>query len=222
VKEQERSAREGFRNWIADRLQGTDFVSRQLKDSEVDALAKGIGVQPDVLLAARVKWELTRATEGAAQRLGKKVAGSKHYQLEVRFPEEIHKEWAGFAASRNVGGSVLLRSIVHAYLRGTYEPPQLVKYWHWRGKRWPFSYRTYEQKEKKKWPWRERALITIGARRAMKIRSQLRGSGIETMARALILASMAGKFAQRGQLELVDSASMFDDETRYYLGAAAR
>lgn len=222
MRSEERRAREGFRNWIADRLQGTDFVSRPLKDSDVNALARDIGVQPDVLLAARVKWQLTRATEGSAERRGQKVAGSKHYQLEVRFPEEVHKEWLELAASRSVGGSVLLRSIVHAYLRGTYEPPQLVKYWHWRGKTLRMGQNKYEQDGHGKWPWRERALVTLGSKRALKIRSQLRGVGVETMARALILATMAGKFAQRGQLELVDAASMWDDETRYNLGATAR
>ena len=67
--------------------------------------------------------------------------------------------------------------------------------------------------------YRFRALITNGAHRALAIRAKRKHNKTpQAVVRALMLATLKNKFGVHGLLEVTDCESMYDDETRYYMG----
>jgi hypothetical protein len=209
--------RHGFREWLVDRLMGTEAATRPLQDGGLPELAAQLGVQVDALLEARAKRAVIDAAEQRQPRMGQKV-DNKHYQITVFFPEAIHQEWLTQAKARGLKGSALLRSILNAYLMGSYEPKNVLKHWHWRGCSWPCDTHRWGLEHDGPWPFTDRALLPQGARRALVIRARRIGASMTAVCRALVCETLDGKFGQPGVLEIVDAATMFDDESRYYLG----
>lgn len=196
---------------------GTAYVHTAIADEEIDEVARRIGVQPEVLLEARVRFRISQATEGKRQAsFGEAFAPKRHCRFNLWFPPAVFPDWKLCAESHGLEGSALLRAIIHGYLLGSYEPQSVVRYWYWKGKR---HLSIQDPKERNK--WRERAQIPIGARRALEIRSRYLGASPQAVARALVIETMRGKINRPGTYAIVDAKTMYDDETRYYLGADA-
>jgi len=207
-----------FREWLIDCIMSTDFVTCTMDDHDVDAYAHEMGVEPDVLLEARLR-VLRELTERAAPKPGgTKRAGTAHYQLELLFPEVVYQAWKYECERRGLLGSALLRSMVHAYLSGSWEPREISKHWVWRGIGYEVTTKSWKRQHKSRYPYRERALITHGAKRALFRRSVRRACKPSTIVRALIIYCVDGHWAQPGTIDIIDQTSMFDDEQRYFMG----
>jgi hypothetical protein len=134
----------------------------------------------------------------------------------------IFDEWKAYAMHRGVDGSVLLRSIVHLYLMGTWEPRHMTEGWVYRGREYSaIDPGVHRVDGTTKYPYVERALVTAGAYRALRRRAQALNIAVTGILRGLVVETMEQKFAKSGSMKLIAAREMWDDETRYYLGRMA-
>lgn len=209
-----------FRKWLIDRLLGTSYVAAfKNEPEEVQRTAYRLGIRTDVLLEAREQACLIRDAEGLQRPMGRKRAGSAHYQYTINMPRYLNELWKAECDRRGIKGSALLRSMIHAYLRGSWEPEHLCEQWVYHGIIYPDARTEAAYREKRRCnAYRERTLIPNGAKRALGRRSWRLGFAPTSLVRALIVHVLEGKWGGPGTFPIVDSAAMFDDETRYFLG----
>ncbi len=201
-----------FRDRIVELVIASKYVRDLIPDDKIDAVAKKIGVDPEVLVEARMRFRVQKKLDGYQVPLGRKRRGTRHYQFKLAMPAPLYRIWRDEADFRGIEPSALLRSLIHAYLLGSYEPKQVLRYWVYEGKTWITSERAWEKKNKKGFASRERALITLGAMRALRVRAHRRGHVPTAVVRALVIEVLDGKHRS---MTIVDAQSMYDDETRY-------
>lgn len=203
----------GFRKWVGARLLGTKYATIRIDDSDIDAVAKKLGVDADLLLEVRAeaiidlhKRGLAPAiSNGTKRRQSLEEVTKRIYQYQIWFPQPIFDAWRIECARRGVHASTFLRSLIHYYLLSSREPGAL-RDWVWEGQ----LYRGYT-----KGGVDERAVIPHGAKRALMRRASIQGTRSSHIVRALILAAMRGEYQS---IPLVSAGMMYDDESRYYTG----
>ncbi len=178
-----------------------------IADEEIDAVAKSIGVDPDLLVEVRMRARVLRATRGVQDPLGSKRKGTRHMQVMLPMPQIVQKAWREECEWRGVESPALLRSCLHQYLMNDREPQQLIRRWVYQGREQPCS--------KKKNEFHEKTLITNGAWRALRRRANRHGCAATAILRALVLEVLDG---HHRDVPLIDARTMYDDEDRYYLG----
>lgn len=187
-----------------------------INDTEVDAIAERMGILPDVLLEARIMARSRRIEAGRAAPAGRKRAKSSHYQFELLFPPDVFEQWKQESENRGVLGSVLMRSLVHAYLSGTFEPDTISRHWEYRGIVYQLPHvHNWAKEHGRRYPYRERTLIPNGARRALNHRANRLGVEPSILVKSLILLMMNNRWAHPGTIAMIDAANMYDDENRY-------
>jgi hypothetical protein len=202
-----------FRKWLAERLRGTEFAKTRIPDDKLDAVAKMIGVDPDLLLEVRARARIERGERGRAPSGNNalRVLSDRVYEYHLFMPPVIFAAWKAECSFRGVEGSMLLRSLIHEYLSATREP-QPMPAWIWQGEMRPMG------DNPKRAKCMERAAIPKGARRALVRRAELLGVRPTSIVRALATEVLAG---DHRDVTLLGSGSMFDDETRYFMGPSA-
>lgn len=204
---------QSFRAWLAERLRETKFARGVIPDDEIDVIAKRLGVEPDLLLEVRAAMRVEMHKEGRRMPRGPTVPGdvqARHrrvYQLHLYIPIEIFPFWKDECEFRGIEGSVLLRSIIHAYLLSKYEPQDVLTGWRWKGKR----YKTPQSQQRGK-VGLERTVIPQGAKRALARRARRSGTTSTAIVRGLVLEALRGLHRV---IPLVEPAMMWDDEGRY-------
>lgn len=206
---------DGFRRWLAKRLRGLRYATIGMKDSDIDVVAKQLGVDPDLLLEVRAQARLdmheqgyTRPASNRAER--RQFSDQLLYQFKIRIPSECHRAWNEECERRAVAGSVLLRSLVHCYLLGSREPVPAPH--------WILDGRLLRE-ERAKTRDAEKATVTHGAKRALLRRAAFRNTKSAWIVRALMMEAIRGDHTG---IPLVSAGMMFEDETRYNLGENAR
>jgi hypothetical protein len=210
-----RGSRESFRHWLVEKLSGTDYAFRHIPDASIDAVAHQLGVEPEVLLEARLVVLERRLARGRGVGAGRARRGSGHYQLQCVFVEPLWQLWQELCELRGLRGSQLLRSLVHAYLLGNWEPEQVSTQWVWRGRAYGAG---GSARYRYAHPFRERALSPRGARRALVRRAARLGTTVQGLLRGVIVATLEGQWARAGSIPIIDARTMYDDEARYFLG----
>jgi len=191
-----------FREWLATRLAATTYATREIPDEKIDAVASSIGVQVDLLLEVRAEARIRQRKRGLPFR--------RALQAQLFMPDVIFRAWQEETEFRGVDGSVLLRSLIHAYLLDGREPENLLDHWLWNGQTYRVDYEGVRHRTAK----REQAKIPVGAWRALKLRATRLGVSRATIMRSLVLETLQG---EHRTVRLVQPGIMFDDETRYYM-----
>lgn len=204
----------GFRAWLAGRLLGTKYATGPLADNQIDAAAKKLGVDPDLLVEVRAEARIALHQKGYAPPISNRRSKRAEfetepqrrlYQYRMWMPRGIAKVWEAECQLRGVRGPALLRSLVHYYLLGAREPaPEPT--WRWEGRIYPFD----RDKDLE-----ERATLPHGAKRALMRRANLQNVPASAVVRALMLEAMRG---EHRRLPPLQAAQMFDDEARYNVG----
>lgn len=203
-----------FRAWLARRLLGTSYATIRIADSEIDGIAKRLGIDPDLLLEVRAKALLDLHERGLARPLSNRhearaQAERALYQLKVWTPRDVRDAWNEECVRRGVQGPTLLRSVIHAYLLGGREPDPAPS-WVLRGRLVPDDRSTKLD---------ERAVISHGAKHALMRRAAVRNTKSMRIVRALMMEVLRGEHMG---VPLVSAGMMFEDETRYNLGDSVR
>lgn len=197
-----------FRKWLVLRVESTRFATIPMADdAALERHAEQLGVTPEVLLEARVNRKLKLAANGIPQ--AGRSRDPNWCRLMLDFAQEPWDAWRAHVENWGVPGPALLRSMLHLYLENTYEPPDVTGRWMWQGRQLPVV---------RGGKCREKFQVSRGARLALDLRAAARGCSIMGIMRALVVENMAGKFAPRGLLRIVDVSSMHADVDRYYVG----
>lgn len=201
-----------FRRWLIDKLK----VTRWTKAPSVE-LARRLGVQVDVLLAAQQEMDQeNRAAGRPLTRLGEPTVArpprARKAQLTMQLPAEVHMRWQAVARARGLTSSSLLRSAVHTFLlqpEPPYHPP--TSGWVVQGvvQSLPWS----PQKGKGWWPYWVNTSLTRGAKEALTRRARVMGCSEFGLIRSIMLDVVEG---QLGHLTYLTSfTGMWDDPEKY-------
>lgn len=180
---------------------------KNLSDEAIERTAERMGIRTDVLLEARVRTRLKMTAAGVPPPVS--VRYKQHnLQLILCFPEVVWEKWVKHVDDWGVDSGALLRSLIQAYLLGSWEPETVNNRWIWEGRHEPVV---------RSGLCRAKTYVTRGARMALTVRARMLGCSVMAVLRALVIANMNGTFGRRGVLKIIDTRSMFDDETRYFL-----
>lgn len=210
-----------FREWLIERLTHMPVCYGSLgpeADADIEAQSLAMGVRPEVLREARRRIAELRIKAGRQDYRGDKRAGSNHYQADLDFPQQLWPLWQDEARRRGLKGSALLRSMIHAYLMGSWEPESRTRQWVVHGHGYAIADYSWEKQHGRSYPYRERALVTTGARRALVRRANQLGITPTAVMRQLVCSVLEGKWGAPGTFPITDAVGMYEDETRYYLG----
>lgn len=199
-----------FREWLIGRMTETSLVSVPLSDDDFDAFARVAGVDPDALAEARA---VARINHSRALNDEEPLrVGARTINLYSFMPEPIHRHLSEIIDARALTPSLFLRSLVHTYLLGSWEPPYCPATWSWRGTEYELP------KGSKRHKHHLVTKISFGARNALELRARHRRlRHVSRLVRGLLIDVMEGRFAQPGKLRLVDPAGMPDAASAYYL-----
>jgi len=202
-----------FRKWLFARLLGSSFATEGISDDRIDAVAKQIGVDPDLLVEVRTEARLGQHRRGLSLAHGRFIRASpqdRHmriYQYHLFMPGPVYRAWQEELEFRGVPGTVLLRSLLHDYLQSRRDVGALAS-WIWDGN-------TYKLGKLTRKDFEQRTVIPHGAKRALARRAAAAGTTSTAITRALVLEALRGLHRD---ILLVDPGAMYDDENRYYLG----
>lgn len=146
----------------------------------------------------------------------KEEVNRKHIYIYVPVPKELWPKWEIACHAHGISSHMLMRSIVHHYLQGSWEPPYFDR-WRVDGKAVKTMELVFHHYNYEKWPEAICMGITRAAHQALSIRAKQRDMTFASLTRAIALAAMDGSWAQPGSIEIVNTRNMFYDVDRYHL-----
>lgn len=202
-----------FRRRLTQLVSTTDWAHQADTPERVKEIAAALGIAEDILAAARRLVVDGLKTRGLKASLtGVKINERYWPQLEILMPERIFNDWQSWCESQHAKSSALLRGIIHAYLLGSWEPAWIASFWRYRGETLPMKLRAHRELNEGAWPWRERVLVTPGARGALNFRAKSSATTAMAITRGLVLEILEGRYKN---VIPRDALSMFDDPLRY-------
>lgn len=202
-----------FRDWLVSRLADTRFAGWTYEPERLGRVSDQLGVQPSVLRdACEIRQQRRRETGRPLVRKGFGGASREYPQIEVNMPGAVWHAWRDACAQAGVLPSAMLRSIVHVYLQGDWEPEHISRHWVFKGRAFEVRDRRFHRETGKKWPYRERAVITRGANIALMRRAELQRASRHALLRGLVLEVVNGRLTR---LVPIDATNMWDDAERY-------
>ena len=204
-----------FRRWLIDKLKRSRWVS--YSTDSLEAVARRVGVQPDVLVQAQAELTAERRSDGKkAIVLGTGRAWhGRRKQIDLDLPKAVNDDWLAYCRARDLSGSVVLRSIIHTLLSGPENPTWTGRTWWYRGKMHRLSnYKVVAAKGW--WPYNAKTDVTPGAARALTLRAERIGCTYTGLVRGAIIDLLEGR-TKRLNVVTVASA-MWEDENRYWTG----
>jgi len=206
-----------FRRWIVTKLKESTWW--QFQGESRDAVAKRLGLRPELLLEAQLSLERDCRRDGRAPvRLGTSNMsplgqwGTEH-RVEIVLPRLVYEEWEAYCQTRQVASGVLLRSLIHRMLM-LRELPEVSrgKDWVLRGQRLAIC--LDRKGGNGAYVTRLVAKITAGAKQALLRRARKCGISVSALIRGCIVELLEGRVPK---LVLVGSIrEMWDDPNRYW------
>ena len=96
------------------------------KDDTDEEIAKRVGVQVDVLVAARARFEERmreeQIPEGQTFGMRRLYAPRDEHEIFLDAPDEIFADWQARCTAQRVRSSVMLRSVIHLVLQSQTQP----------------------------------------------------------------------------------------------------
>lgn len=203
-----------FRRWLIDKLKRSRWVTYSTDTTE--SVAKRIGVQPDVIVQAQRELAAERQAEGKApMRLGTgRTKRGRRRQIDVDMPKEVHEDWILYCRTRDLPGSVVIRSLIHTLLSGPDNPTWISRRWRYRGRLLRLV--GYKEYVNRGWPYNVKTDVSEGAARALAVRARGLGCTLAALVRGAVIDLLEGRTKR---LNIVSSSdAMWDDETRYWVG----
>lgn len=203
-----------FRRWLLDKVKRSRWVTHNA--DTVESVARRIGVQPDVIVQAQRELADERKAEGKIPMvLGTgRTRRLKRRQIDVDMPKAVHEDWLLYCQTRDLPGSVVIRSVIHTLLSGPDNPSWIGRQCRYRGKMLPLE--GYGQFVKRGWPYNVKTDVSEGASRALAVRARNLGCTLTALVRGAVIDLLEGRTKR---LNIVNSPdAMWDDETRYWVG----
>ena len=195
-------------------LSQSQAASRELTPEQHRVLCEKIGISEDLLREAhmqRVKrdYKRYRAVGRHGDYIARKISNQ---QLSgVRIAVHCSQKLKDFVVDycnerRRVDPNDFCRSLVHHYLRGTWEPEHVTGKWALRG----FDGDQSAVKEAV-----INTAITDAAKEALKLRAQSMGTSPTKLFRAILSAAVNEEFAQAGTIRFIGVGQMYSIIEKY-------
>ena len=173
----------------------------------VAEVAHSLGVLPEILLEAQARRKERVVDAGVERKIGKRNSSYQYYCIVVTFSAQAKEDFIRYCEKRAITPPNMIRSIIHAYLQGTYEPEIA-------GKHFP----TYKGPKGDSKPGGTlKSNITHGAKMALRSRATMHKVSNNNLVRALLQETMDGKIFRPGNLKIVGRSQMFSDASQYYV-----
>jgi len=203
-----------FRRWLIDKVKRSRWVTYNADTVEVVALR--IGVQPYVITQAQRELADERTAAGKLPMvLGTgRTQRRKRRQIDVDMPKTVHEDWLAYCKTRDLPGSVVIRSLVQTLLSGPDNPSWIGRSWRYRGRMLTLT--GSKQFLTRGWPYNVKTDVSEGAARALAVRATNLGCTPTALVRGAVIDLLEGRTKR---LNIVNSPdAMWDDETRYWVG----
>lgn len=202
----------GFRRRLVGLLATTTWARVGVTKEEIVRHAQGLGVAPEILQAARDIVDRERTSRGLKPVEGPKKTEAQFPQLEIDMPEKVFDDWHTWCDMQHSTSNALMRGIIHVYLLGDWEPAWVSRHWRYKGETLLVPRKGYEEKNRAAWPYRERVLVTRGAKNALIFRAARTNTNATAIVRGLVLEILEGRYRK---VVPRDARSMFADTQRY-------
>lgn len=194
-------------------LSRTQAASRELSPENQRAFCEKVGITPQLfreaqLLRVKHEYKYQKSTGRMGDYISSRLTSQtgSYFTLVVHCSREMKEHIKSYCEARHVEPSTLARSLVHHYLRSTWEPAQITNIWHVRdfvGNRSPVKEANVH------------TAITQTAKVAFNLRAKALGVSGTKLLRALLSETMNGDFAQPGTLRYLSKGQMFSDIQKY-------
>ncbi len=209
----------GFRRWLIERVSESRWPV--YRDDTDEAIAKRIGVQVEVLVAAREVLKERTASERVpeGQRLGmpRSRARARHDRERHRSmvflepPREVYEEWMARCERLKLPKATLLRSVCHYVLQLSTQPTW-VSETRRRGM-WVFRGKWFAQADIREHRYRLKCELTDPAFRALALRAENTNTSVGAIARWGVCLLVAGKLEH---IPIVGSLNgLYKEPSRY-------
>jgi hypothetical protein len=173
-------------------------------------IAHSIGVLPETLIEAQARRKERVVDAGVERKIGKRNASYQYYCIAVTFSAQAKEDFVSYCEKRRITPPNMIRSVIHAYLQGSYEPEISGKH---------FSSYT-GRKNNSKPGGTLKTNLTHGAKIALRSRATMHRVSNNNLVRALLQEVMDGKIFRPGNLRVVGRSQMFADASMYYVPRA--
>lgn len=172
-------------------------------------VAHEIGVLPETLLEAQARRKERIVDAGVERKIGRRNSSYHYYCITTTFSAQAKEDFLAFCTRRSITPANMIRSVIHAYLQGSYEPEIAGKH---------FS--NYAGNVGGKPGGTLKSNITHGAKIALRSRATMHKVSNNNLVRALLQETMDGKICTPGALRVVGRSQMFSDASMYYVPSA--
>lgn len=204
-----------FRDYIVSMLSRTAFAKRHFSEEKLEMISERLGVRIETLLEARLLYrERSTAIGSATGRLEeyharRKNANSDYAAITLHLQQPAKEVVQRYAESRGINIPTLVRSILHHYLLGSWEPSQLHNSWFLPGLPAKYQKGSYSKRTV------INSSVTPAVREAFWMRAETLQSNIEELGRTLLIETVKGNFGRPGVLTVVTRKQLYTDINRY-------
>lgn len=194
-------------------LSRTQAASRELSPEQQLAFCKKVGITLELfreaqLLRVKNEYKYQQSTGRQGDYISSKITSQtgNYFTIVAHCSREMKDHISHYCETRHINTSTLARSLVHHYLRGTWEPEQVTGVWNVHD----FNGDQSAVKEAN-----IHAAITQSAKIALNLRAKAMGVSGTKLIRALISETINGNFAQPGTIRFLSKGQMFSDIKKY-------
>lgn len=202
-----------FRYWLIERVARTLWAKPSRTHGFREKWAEKLGLDPKLMQDANRFLAEDARRRGRMPSMGQKVNEANHPQITADPPEVVARVWEHVCDREQIRSSALMRSLVHTYLLGSWEPQWINRSWRWRGRIYRVPAEKYHQEHHAAWPHRKRTFISPGALQALKRRAEYKSTSQRAILRGLMLEFLEGRVKR---LQIVSTQQMWNDPDRYW------
>jgi hypothetical protein len=195
-----------FRAWLVQRVKHSRWTSRNCTD--LAAVARRLGVQPDVLVDAQSALDAEQEAAGrTSSRIGQRyVQHRKPRVFTVDMPPVVFADMKAYCELRQVNPFVVLRSLVVKLLTGTAQPTWLGRGWLYKGQHYPSESHGVRHSVGTD--------VSEGAGEALTIRATVTGVSPSALLRGMVIDLLEGRVVR---LTIVNTVAQMPDDVNQYV-----
>jgi len=182
-------------------LRDSAYGRMEFSEERKVEICKRLGILPELLQSAQEEYQ--RLADGCNLEVSSR---NRRSYLNVDVARHFREKWLDYAKRRKVRHTVLFRSVIYHYLKGTYEPTYLAM----------GSSRDHDFTSSKE-RLQIRATVPWGTRQAFIARARALQVGESNILRALLIETMQGVFGRPGSISYVSLGQMPSDARKYYV-----
>lgn len=205
---------QGIRSELVLWLSKTRAASRDWSPDTVKKYCEKLGITEELLREAhmlRVKndFELHNSKGRHADYVSRKVKDQEGLNtLVAHCSRELKQYMVEHCKPLNIALGSFARSVIHHYLRGSWEPESITRDW---------SFRNFNGDQKANRATNLHVSVSRAAKEVFVKRAQALGVNATSLFREVISAAVNGDFAQPGTIRYISKSQMYSREELYHL-----